>query len=173
MCAVFLAPVRTAPAQDSREYQLKAVLLLNLVRFVEWPSSAFKDTNAPVTIGVLGDDPFGPLLDQACRDEKINDRRIAITRCASVNEATNCHLLFVCASERQEFENINTRLANMPVLTVSDTEGFIRSGGIVRLYTQPDHEIKLRVNTEAAKSAGLTVSAKVLRLAEVAHRDDD
>src|SRR5262245_53334289 len=64
----------------SREYQVKAVFLFNFAQFVEWPSPAFPEERTPLVIGVLGDDPFGPYLDEVVRGEKINARPLVIQR---------------------------------------------------------------------------------------------
>src|ERR1051326_8071551 len=47
-------PSPAAPAEPSKEYQIKAVLLLNLARFVDWPPSAFATPDSPLVIGVVG-----------------------------------------------------------------------------------------------------------------------
>src|SRR3990172_10053935 len=54
--------------QDSgtpSEYQVKAAILFNFAKFVEWPDAAFPDPATPIIIGVLGEDPFGSALDAA------------------------------------------------------------------------------------------------------------
>jgi hypothetical protein len=48
---------RAADAQ--LEYQVKAVFLLNFTKFIEWPAAAFELPVSPVTICILGEDPFG------------------------------------------------------------------------------------------------------------------
>src|SRR5208337_871019 len=41
----------------SREYEIKAVLLFNLARFVDWPPGAFSGPDSPIFIGIMGRDP--------------------------------------------------------------------------------------------------------------------
>lgn len=67
-----------ARAQVSREYQLKAVFLFNFSRFTDWPPETFADPAAPLVIGILGKDPFGPFLEEAVRGETINNRPLKI-----------------------------------------------------------------------------------------------
>ncbi len=50
------------------------------------------------------------------------------------------------------------------MLTVSDQDGFARGGGIVGLYPEGG-KIKLEINPDAARSANLRISAKLLELA--------
>jgi hypothetical protein len=50
---------------------------------------------------------------------------------------------------------------------VGDTEGFAEDGGIIRFVTE-NNRIRFRINVDAAESAHLVISSKLLRLAEVA-----
>ena len=66
--------MRSHEAARASEYQVKAVFLFNFAQFVDWPASAFPDATAPLVIGVLGDDPFGPYLDETVRGETVRGR---------------------------------------------------------------------------------------------------
>lgn len=159
-----ISPLRAQTA--SAEYQLKAVFLFNFTQFVEWPSSAFADPEGPLVIGVLGADPFGARLDEAVQGEKINGHPLAVRRYRSVAEVGACHVLFICSSEKARLRDILARLRGRSILTVSDLEDFTPEGGVIRFMTERNR-IKLRVNLGAAKAAGLTISSKLLRAAEV------
>jgi hypothetical protein len=161
-------------SQDvSRRYQLKAVLLLNLLRFVEWPEQALGSTNAPVVIGILGYDPFGPLLEEVVRDEQVYERKIEIRRYTSVSEIDSCHLLFISSGEQRSMSSILTSLRNRPILTVSDAEQFVRHGGMIKFFTKPDGKTGLRINPGAARTAELRLRALLLQVAEIVNLEDD
>ena len=49
------------------EYRLKAAFLLNFAKFVEWPASEFKNPQSPLSICIVGDDPFGRDLDETVK----------------------------------------------------------------------------------------------------------
>ena len=49
-----------APAKITREYLIKAAILYNLAKFTAWPETAFHNTNAPLRVCVLGNDPPRP-----------------------------------------------------------------------------------------------------------------
>jgi hypothetical protein len=51
---------------------------------------------------------------------------------------------------------------------VSHGADFTDVGGMIRLYTE-NAKMKIQINTAATKSEGLTVSTKLLKLAEVKH----
>jgi len=166
--AAVLAGLPDLPAQTAAagEYQLKAVYLFNFAQFVEWPPQAFTDSQAPLIIGVLGEDPFGAFLDETVRDERVNNRPLAVQRYRRVEEIKSCHILFISRSETDRLGQIFARLKGRSVLTVGDGDGFAQHGGMIRFVTEKN-KIRLRINLEAAKAASLTISSKLLRPAEI------
>jgi hypothetical protein len=75
-----------APAdleQPSLEYKVKAAFLLNFTKFVTWPPAAFEREQSPVSICVLGEDPFGRALDQIVDGEAVNGRKVVINGSAA------------------------------------------------------------------------------------------
>jgi hypothetical protein len=157
----------------SRETQLKAVLLYNLTQFVEWPGSAFSGSNAPLVIGILGQDAFGRVLDDTVRGEKYNSRPIVVRRCLKVEEAIGCQILFISSSESAKVPEILPQLKGRAILTVGDFDGFVRAGGMVRFSKSPQDKIRLKINADATKAAELSVSGKLLRVAEIIHPEQD
>jgi hypothetical protein len=160
----------TSPAQNgiSPEYQVKAVFLFNFARFVSWPAKSFPDSTAPIVIGVLGDDPFGSYLDETVRGEKVNNRALNVQRYRRVSEVRNCQVLFVSRSESDRFEQDFASLRGRAILTVGDAEDFAARGGMIRLAMEKN-KVRMRVNLEVVKAANLTISSKLLRVAEIEH----
>jgi hypothetical protein len=156
-----------AEAPAAPEYQVKAVFLFNFAQFVEWPARAFHDAHSPIVIGVLGDDPFGPFLDQAVQGEKIGSHPLVARRFHPGEDPAECQILFISRSESERLGKIIPRLKGAAVLTVGDSDGFIEQGGMVRFVTVKN-KIRLKINVEAAKDAGLTISSKLLRPAMIA-----
>ena len=161
---LFLLPARGA--EVTREYQVKAVFLFNFAQFVEWPAAAFPDAVTPITIGVLGDDPFGAALDEVVQGESVNGRAMAVRRYRRLEEIGPCHILYISESEIRRLGQITARLMNRAVLTVSDAEEAARHGVMIGLFTE-NNRIRLRINVEAARAAGLVISSKLLRPAVI------
>jgi YfiR/HmsC-like len=148
------------------EYQVKAVFLFNFAQFVSWPSQQPPD--APLVIGILGDDPFGSYLDETVRGEKVNGRSLTIQRLRRGADPRNSNILFIAQSERDRAAQIVSNLKGRSVLTVSDIDRFAELGGMVQFFTE-NNKIRMRVNLDAVKAANLKISSKLLRVAEVAH----
>ena len=161
-----LAAPRVGAQNLSREYALKAVFLLNLARFTEWPTNAFDGPAAPLVIGIWGDDPFGPLLEQAVSNEQVRGRKFVINHLARRAEIGACHILFVSQSESHYLEKIVTAIKGRPVLSVSEIEGAARRGACVELRKE-NNKIKLVVNLDSLQGGGLVMSSKLLRVSEI------
>lgn len=155
-------------AQGARaaEYHVKAVFLFNFAQFVDWPPDAFSGPKTPLVIGVLGEDPFEGFLDQTVADERLAGRPFQVRRYESVDEIQTCHILFISRPATDRLEAILAALKNRPILTVSDAGGFAERGGMIRFVTE-QNRIRLQVNLAAAGAAHLTLSSKLLRVAEI------
>jgi hypothetical protein len=162
LCLLAFAPWTTRA--QSREYQIKAAFLFNFAQFVTWPPTTFADTNAPFCIGILGDDPFGSSLEETIQGEKVNGHPLTIQHYRSIQEITNCQILFISRSENKQ--DVLESLKGKKILTVGDSDDFLKNGGVIRFVTE-EGKIHLRISLEAAKNADLTISSKMLRLAEI------
>ena len=167
LAAVWLALALPAAAQRATfdEREVKAVFLFNFVQFVDWPSIAFASPDAPVVIGVLGDDPFGRLLDDVVEGEVVKGRRLSVVRFRRVEDIKACHVLFISASETAMYEHILTVLRDKPTLTVGETASFA-TRGMIRFLTDRNR-VRLEVNVGAARASGLIISSNLLRLARI------
>jgi YfiR/HmsC-like len=164
---LFCLALNEAQAQTiSHEYPIKAVFLLNFAHFTAWPTNAFDQPDSPLVIGVLGDDPFGALLDDAVRGETVNGRKFVVERYRRVEDSKACHILFISQSEIKRLDKIVEDLKGKPVLTVSEIDGSAYRGVCVRFITE-NNKIRLRINTDVLQAAQLTMSSKILRVAEL------
>jgi YfiR/HmsC-like len=158
--------VRPASGAEAAEYQVKAVFLFNFSHFVEWPATAMSAPNQPFVICVLGDDPFGTRLDEAVRGEQINQHPLAIRRLQSAGDAGDCQILYIARSEAVHIQPILAALDHRSVLTVADMDQGAERGVMIELAME-NNRIRLRINVEASRAAGLTISSKLLRPAEI------
>ncbi len=156
-----------AAQQTPTEYQIKAAFLFNFAKFVEWPPESFRDTNSPIIIGVLGKNVFGNDLEKTIRDKTVNNRHFEFRQFDTTKEAAHCHILFISPSIKDSLPKILSDFHNASILTVSETDHFLEAGGMIN-FTIEDNKIRFQINDEAAKKAGLRISAKLLSLA--AHR---
>lgn len=150
----------------TEEYKVKAVFLFHFAQFVDWPADDFAGERAPLIIGILGDDPFGSYLDEVVAGEVINGHPLEVRRFHSPEDIDECHILFVNGDGLGQLRASLRNLRDRTVLTVGDNPAFIRAGGMIRFLSE-DSKIRLQINPEAARASGLTISSKLLRLADI------
>jgi hypothetical protein len=165
LCLLATCGSQLYAADPPLEYQVKAAFLLNFAKFVEWPANAFAAPDAPITICILGDDPFGGVLDQIVEGESIDGRKIAVRRMKRPSASQACQILFVSKSEKA----FSTSELGPGVLTVGEGEGFLAHGGVIAFVIE-DRRVRFDVGKSAAEKAGLKLSSKLLRVARSVER---
>ena len=167
LCALLASGgATTGHAQTLSEYALKAVFLFNFTQFVEWPSSAFAGPDAPLCIGILGDDPFGAMLDDAVRGESSRGRPLTVRRTRDVEAVSECQVVFVAASEQTRVEQILARLDAGPTLTVGESAGFARQGGVIGFYRE-GNKLRFEISASTARRKELKISSQLLSLGRI------
>jgi hypothetical protein len=156
----------TARADSVKEYQVKAVLLYNFASFVTWPDSGRVGTAPPMVVAVLGDDPFGGVLEEVLGKRTVNGRHFAIRRFQRAEDVGRPQILFISSSERGRLVETLRGAAGPGILTVGDCPGFATAGGIIGFVVKND-EISLEINVREAQRARLIFSSKLLRLARL------
>ena len=155
-----------ATAQSASEYQVKAAFLFNFAKFVEWPADSFPTADAPLQICVLGPDPFGRDFEQVIEDKAVNGHRLEVAHPEGVPQARACQILFISSSEKQKVRDILQSLAGVSVLTVGDTPGFAKMGGMIN-FVLDESRVRFEINVKAAERAHLKLSARLLTVAKL------
>lgn len=171
--AVVFGFVHQSVAQRTvRESDFKATLLFNFSQFTQWPDTTLSSPDAPFVIGILGADPFGKFLDDLVRNEHTQGRSIVVRRFHNAEDAAVAQILFIGGDEAKHMSMVMATLGNRPVLTVCDApkNGEGTQGCIIAL-TKKQNAVRIRINIDRARKAGLTISSKLLHFAEIAKSD--
>lgn len=164
---VFLAVSTAVGAAGLDENQLKAAYLFNFARYVEWPSTAHTSPTSALEIGVVGGGTVSDLLKKTVLGKKVRNRTLRVVNFKSSADARKSHILFVPGSlSAEELRRIIADLKGTHVFVVADSAKFAQFGGIAN-FIVAESRVRFAINENAAKSAGLKVSSKLLRLAEL------
>jgi hypothetical protein len=156
-----------AQSLSAQEYenQVKATFIYNFSRFIDWPNGTFTGGRSPLTVCVLGDNPFGGALD-SIKGKDVKGRKIQIKRLTSFLKLDTCQILFISSSERAHLREILKSARHARILTIGEMYQFTQAGGIVALAMRKNR-IHFSVNLDAADETGVRISSRVLRLATV------
>jgi hypothetical protein len=160
-----------AEGQDNgfTEYHVKALFLYNFAKYVQWPDGVFPNSNAPITIGIVGDDNFGKDLPNAVEGKTVNGRGFVIKHLSATDDPAGCQILFISRSESSHVGQILANLAAQPVLTVGEDKAFSQNGGTIN-FVLMDGNVRLEINMDSADKAGLKISSRLLAVADTVKR---
>lgn len=156
-------PGAAAGAPRRSEYEVKAAFLYNFAKFVKWPDDA--PARPAFVVTVLGDDPFGPVLDRTFAGKTILDMPVEVRRATSLAVAREAHLLFVSASEGPRLDEVMAALEGSAVLTVGDAADFVDRGGMLAFRLRDD-VVRFEVNLDRVGRARLRMSSQLIKLAQ-------
>lgn len=168
--SVTIVPASTGQESKPSEYQVEATYLYNFSRFVEWPESPKNSQNNRFFICVLGDNPFGSLLNEIVANESIEGKSVATKQVLTPEDAADCRVVFISLSEQNRLRQILTSLSNSSALTVSDLPQFTDRGGMIQFVLEDNH-VRFQVNVGTAKRAGLVMSSELLKVAVGVRKD--
>lgn len=155
-----LQPAVARGAQTDLEYSVKANYLVRFAAFVEWPPSAFSGTQAPLTICVVGRDPFGTGLDRVARGQTAYGHPLAVRRPRTREEIAACHIVYV----GQGGTSLMTGLEGRPnLLWVSDGAVSTERGMIH--FVVSNARVRFHIDLGAATRGRLAISSRLLNLA--------
>jgi hypothetical protein len=173
LMAALLAPrPALGGASAPTKFQVEAVFLFNFAKYVEWPPVAFPNAASPMTIGVLGADPFGSDLQHKIEGKTINGRSFIIKHLASDSDLSGCQMLFICESEASHMADILGKATALPILTVSENEPSAPNDGIIN-FVLKNGNVRLQIDLTMARQAGLTISSRLLAVADVVKGKSD
>jgi len=164
--ALLGAPHAVAGAgQEAGEYRVKAAFLYNFLAFVEWPDT--QRISPSMNICVMGGAVSGEAF-QELDGRMLGSSKLSVIRPDSVSELDRCQVLYLGPDTRSYFPRIMKAVEGSSILTIGDATGYGRQGAIINFYLEKD-KVRYEINVTAAKRAGLTVSAKLLKLAGVVY----
>jgi hypothetical protein len=156
-----LGPVVPAPAGDhltATPDQLRALYVQRLVKYVVWPDGAGPAPGRPFIVAATDPARLRPFFPPPAPGPGPHFRL--------VQWPADCDVLVLAGASRREAAAILKRVADRPVLTITQDPDGPALGAVVNFYMQGGR-LKLEVGLAAARRAGLSVSSRLLQLARV------
>jgi hypothetical protein len=165
------SPRAFSQKEEGAEYTVKLAFLYNFTKFVEWPPDSYRDAGAPLTICIVGHDPFSQNLEGELRTRTVGGHPVEVKTLRANDKLSACHIVFVPVTEKDQADRIVRGLKGSRTLTVGETEGFAVLGGIINL-TVEGNKVHFEINQVAAERAGLKISSRLLSIAKIVKEQD-
>jgi len=172
-------------AEQHKEHEIKAALLYNFLKFIDWPEEkkagekqkedkGAKGQKQKFTIGVFGKnafDCFSKTIKGKCfKNKEIDVIEVTKSDIKKKDKLRTCQSLFFSKSSDVAISEINKLISKLPVLTVGESKGFLEKGGIINFVIKKK-KVCFEFNLIAAEKAGLKARSKFLRLAKRVVKD--
>ncbi len=161
MHAGLLPALFAQPAAN--EAEVKAALVYNFAKFVEWPDETASST-LPVVVGVAGDSNLKAVIDDTLRGKTLRGREFAVRDLTAPETGSGCHILVITSKEKDRVQKLLHLAQASPTLTIGELDGFADLGGVIELVLE-NNQFRFEINAGAARRRGLKVSSRLLRLA--------
>lgn len=148
--------------------ELMAGFVYNFSKFVEWPKTSFETDKSPLLVCDWGSSVVSKKL-QLLEGREAQGRTLHVKKLENNDDLQGCHILFIGEGDKALRQQIIKSVASLPVLTISNSAGFIEQGGIIGLFVDAQL-IRFSVNRNAAQYSGLRLSARMLQLAYNLHQ---
>ncbi|HEX5044324.1 MAG TPA: YfiR family protein [Candidatus Polarisedimenticolaceae bacterium] len=168
LCLLLSAGCATAAAGATAptDRDVKAAFLFNFPSYVEWPAQAFSATGDPLVIAIVGQDPFGSVLDELIAGRTVQGHPLTVRRLSRVSDAETAHVVYLGYSDPADIQFAATILRDRPVLTVADGDRLAEHGAMINLRLR-GQKVGFDINLDAADAAGLKLSSQLLKLARI------
>jgi hypothetical protein len=148
------------------EYQVKAAFIYNFAKFVQWPSESFQSSTAPISICVLGQDPFGRLLEDMVTGHLIERRQLIVRHVSAMTQVTGCQILFISSAEGRRSRPVITDVKTPGILTIGESDASLADGVVIN-FRLNSGRVRFDINLEAAEREKLRISSRLLSLAHI------
>lgn len=189
-CLAFFLSSVTSPIAHAgaiTEYELKAVFLYKILKYVHQPeyspaaamstlearmssSSTYDDDQMEMCI--VGLNPFASHLDRVLKKvNRLHPRKVSAKylRRFKPTDVDSCDLVFLSKSERRELDHVIEHMQGLSILTVSDIEGFAKKKGMIE-FVFNDGSIQMEINLLAVSKSSLSISANLLEIAKKVYK---
>lgn len=156
------AAAQNVASSTPLERRVKAAFLYKFLAYAEFPSSAFADANAPLTIGVIDADDLAAELAHIVAGRTVGGRAITVLALHESEIGTPVHMLFVGGQDAARVSRL-LRQANA-LLVVTESDNALPPGSAIN-FRIIDERVRFDVALDAAEKNGIKLSSRLLTVA--------
>ncbi len=159
---VFLFVWQFSNGQDADLNKYKSMFTMNFIRYIGWTDEA---KQGDFVIGVVKKPELISYLKTQSSGKKFGYQTIVIKEFKSVEEVTNCQIIFVgrSAGFKKNALVLKQKVNNKHTLIITESEGAVKSGSMINFVIRDD-KMKFEVSESNAAAFGLKFSSSLLSM---------
>lgn len=153
----------TLLSNQTRDTELKAVLIEKIVSYIKW-SNSFSEQDE-IVIGVYKNNDFYKVVQRVYKNRKILGKPVRIKNVNGSDNITEANILFFSEIPKSELLENLMKISNKPILTFGDQKGFNESGVHVNFQIKNGY-MRFELNVESLKRSGFFVQPTLIELSK-------
>jgi hypothetical protein len=165
-------PVYISPGNTNEldKVMFKALYTYKFGKFTEWPDKKLNPNTPRFLYCILGRNRFSQKMKAIFNGKLVQDIPVKIevfdSSLVAEKVLSSCHVLFINKSEKRRLSTIFNSLNHASILTISDIHKFSSRGGMITLI-EDQGKLRFQINPDAIQQATLSISSKIMELAEI------
>jgi hypothetical protein len=165
VAAASSAAAQSGDSAPSLERRVKAAFLYKFSGYIEWPEGSFSASDAPISIGVIGDDQLASDLTQMVAGHTIDNRALAIKRINDPAAAEGVNIVFVGHAEIARLPQLIKATSGRHLLIVTESDGALAQGSMINFVVNNGH-VRFELSADSAEKRQLKFSSRLLTVAQ-------
>ncbi|WP_432696973.1 YfiR family protein [Marinobacterium sp. YM272] len=166
-----------AGAESDRVGQVKAAVILNIAKFVGWPSGSAALSQRNFMLCYYRADVLGPGVD-IILNKRVMGRPLVKKLIENLEQSESCGVLLIPESELDHFiAESSEQPEATSVLTIADLTSKGSKGvaypGVIMNFVRRDTSIGFEVNPGELEERGLSMSSELLKLAHIVKASEE
>lgn len=147
------------------ERRVKAAFLYKFMGYIAWPDNAFPRPDAPLVMGVMGDDVLAGELAEIVAGRSIDGHPLVVKRLRESDAAAGVHVLFVARTQTSHLASLSRNAGLQPLVIVSEADGALEQGSTINFVVDAGR-VRFDIAPEAAERRGIKLSSRLLTVAQ-------
>ncbi len=148
-------------SSQAQIYNYYQIFMYNFAKYIQWPA---EKQSGDFVIGVLGKSPLVSNLENMAATKKVGSQDIRVVVFESIDQVSNCHMLFIPSGKSSELNGVRAKLQNSATLLITENEGLARKGSNIN-FIVVDGKLRFELNKDETERANLKVSGDLTKLA--------
>ncbi len=156
---VWLVLCPKGQAQNQDDLKIKANYINRFARNLVWPSYAI---GHDFVVGIIGDASTVDEISSVLTNQQVKNKKIVVKHFTSINEIEQCPILYISSTSRLLISGVFQKVANKPILIITEKEGYATPGGSDINFVKPIDRWLYEIVPEQIDDKGISVALKIL-----------
>lgn len=147
----------------SKEYQIKAAILVKISQFFSWESAMATDDIQAVNFCLFQPEPFGTFIDNLVQKRNSMSEKTFLNITRVTNDISSCHILFLTGQDAWRVGELTHR---KDLLLISENSMIADTELHLNLFLD-NRKVKFEINVDNISKSNIKLNSKLVTVAKI------